>query len=303
MSGRRRGALALLLWGLVIVLAGSLVGAGDTAGQGLNHADLIIEFPDGHTERLCVEFAEDEISGDELLRRSGLSVVFSGFGGLGSGVCRIGDVGCSDPGDCFCQCRGGDCEYWAYYGLDEGEWRFQPVGPSARTLRDGDVDAWVWGSGSTPPGAIAEGQPCPEAVATQRPPPSATARPGEPETTPVRPAAATEPPSRNTPAGSARDGEPLRAGEPPGVVRPAVVNGEADSPARTPTTTAPERVSRLDSDVAAEDVLATPDAAPANAGEEQSDRSVPAGLIAFGALAAVLAATGGAVFMRRRTRG
>ncbi len=142
---------SLVLWGLVIALAGIVAGTGASSGQDLNHADLVIVFPDGRVETRCVLFEEEEISGAELLRRSGLSIVFSGTAGFGEGVCRIDDTGCSDPGSCYCQCSGGDCAYWAYFGLADDEWRYQNVGPSQRMIRNSDSDAWVWGAGGGPP--------------------------------------------------------------------------------------------------------------------------------------------------------
>ena len=155
-----RTTVSLALWGLLVLLVGAIIGVGATSGQEPNHASLVVVYPDGRVETMCVEFDEETISGAELLRRSGLSVVFSGSGGFGEGVCRIDDTGCSDPGNCFCQCSGGDCAYWSYFALnDDREWQFQQVGASQRTLRDGDVDAWVWGSGGAPPaGAEFSGQ-------------------------------------------------------------------------------------------------------------------------------------------------
>ena len=172
---------SLVLWGLVIALAGIVAGTGASSGQDLNHADVVIAFPDGRVEKRCVLFEEEEISGVELLRRSGFSTVFSNSGGFGEGVCRIDDTGCSDPGSCFCQCGGGDCAYWAYFGLAEDEWRFQNIGPSQRMIRDGDTDAWVWGAGGGPPPVAEVTAACEDREATTVPvannPPAPTAPP------------------------------------------------------------------------------------------------------------------------------
>ena len=131
--------------------------------QALHHAGLVVVLPD-RVESFCIEFADDTITGTELLEQSGLSIVFAGFGGLGGGVCRIEDVGCSDPGNCFCQCQGADCAYWSYFALEDGAWTYENVGPAQHRLRDGDVDGWVWGDGSTRPAGAG---PCP---ATPTPP-------------------------------------------------------------------------------------------------------------------------------------
>jgi hypothetical protein len=135
-----------------------------------NHAGLVVTFPD-HTETFSVEFSEQEIDGAELLRRSGLVVTFSGFGGLGAGVCAIEQVGCFNPGDCFCQCKSGTCKYWVYFRAENGNWVRSAVGASTRKLRDGDVDGWAWGSG-TPPAGIQTPSPCPTPTETAQSVPS-----------------------------------------------------------------------------------------------------------------------------------
>lgn len=102
-----RQRLALLAFAIAVALLASASGAGtanahdvstpaisvadaptcasasaDAAGQAVHHAGLVIVFDEQRTETRCVEFTEEEITGAELLRRSGLAVVSSGFGGL-----------------------------------------------------------------------------------------------------------------------------------------------------------------------------------------------------------------------------
>ncbi len=249
--------------------------------QALHHAGLVIVFPEGRTESFCIEFSEDEISGAELLQRSGLSVVFSSFGGLGAGVCRIDDTGCGDPGDCFCHCRGADCAYWAYFGLEGGEWQFQNIGPSQRHLRDGDADGWVWGSGRTLPGQLGANGSCPAAMAS----PTPTVRP-------------TYERSR------------VDAGEKPtpGPEDGRAAAGAGASPTGLPTMSGWSAVAALQT------VQATPQHEVRRVGaEDESPRAsehktttaegLPAGLIAFGAVAALLIASIGGLALRRRLRG
>ena len=293
MIGRGRPLLALLLWGLVIALGGALIGGGETVGQGLNHASLIIEFPDGRTETLCVEFSEEEISGEELLRRSGLSVVVSSFGGLGGAVCRIGDVGCSDPGNCFCQCQSADCESWIYYTLADGEWRWQPTGASTRMLRDGDADAWVWGARGDLASAEAAGDAgCASNVG---PSPPATAAAMQSDT--LRPSATVRTQEQNEPgptrqAGASAGLEPVDA---------ATAQAATAEATRAITTASGEAV-RADPET--EDGTGEADTGDQELElEEESGGGVPTGLIAFGAVVIGLAGVAGAVALRRRLRG
>lgn len=247
--------------------------AGGTAGgaQETHHAGLVIVFDEERVETLCIEFTEDEISGAELLRRSGLPVVLTGFGGLGAGVCRIDDVGCSDPTDCFCQCRGAECSYWAYHAFEDGEWDYLPVGASQRRLQDGDADAWVWGAGRDEPATT--GSVCPEVAAT----PTATPRP---------PSADASAPSA-TPAASSGEtvaGRPTAAPEPP-TPSPATVRASATSQVRR--------------DVVDDGPVVDRDVDAVDAGSD----GMPPGLIAFGAVAGVAVVALGGLVAWRRLRG
>ncbi len=301
---RRCGRLGVLvLWGLVILLVGAFVGTGETAGQELHHAGLVVTFPDGQTERRCVEFTEEEISGAELLRRSGLAVVFSDFGGLGTGVCRIGDTGCSDPGDCFCQCRGADCAYWSYFTLQDGEWRFQNVGASQRRVRDGDVDGWVWGSGRTPPEQVTFGELCPLAVATLPPPPPS---PTEAAAPPGGSPNAGSGVGTATPADSGSPVTPLGRPESTAPPAPSEGSGEPTSPASmaaaTPPATGEVRQAAGPGEIP-EDAGPTTDAEQAATAVDEPGGGPPAGLIAFGGVAGLLAAAIAGLALRRRLGG
>ncbi|HEX9696564.1 MAG TPA: hypothetical protein VGB64_09675 [Actinomycetota bacterium] len=116
------------------------------------HAGLIVETPGG-TRQFCIAFTAEEeatgFDGIDLLQRAGLPVVLGGTRDLAS-VCRIGDDGCDDPGDCFCQCRDAGaeaCRFWGYYTLSaDGAWTFAQESASLRRIRDGDVDGWRFGA-------------------------------------------------------------------------------------------------------------------------------------------------------------
>jgi hypothetical protein len=241
------------------------VSCASAAGQALHHAGLVIVFPEGRIETRCIEFAEDTISGIELLRRSGLPLVISGFGGLGGAVCRIDNVGCSDPSNCWCQCHGASCAYWTYYTMQGDAWRFQNIGPAQRQVRDGDADAWVWGSGHASPGAAAP--PCPTPVPTAAP----TSAPRL-----VAPDAATSTPSRphSTPTPS-RTPTPFATARPTDATPPLAVVAQETPPGAT-----------------------RPDATANGA----SGGGVPTGLIAFGIVAGILVAAGGGLAFWRRLR-
>ena len=140
--------------------------------QGPHRAGLVVQFPDGQVETLCVEFAEAEITGAHLLDRSGLTGIQDYSSGLGAKVCKIEETGCDYPGEnCWCQCQGSPCAYWNYWQWKDGRWVYSPVGASDRRLRDGDIDSWVWGDGQNPPPPVSLDEICQAAVET----PEATA--------------------------------------------------------------------------------------------------------------------------------
>lgn len=114
--------------------------------QDVNQAALVIHTAAGETISRCVSFSEPEISGLELLTRSGLAVETS-VGGLGAAVCQIAGTGCP-AADCFCQCRGPQCVYWSYWQQVDGAWRYGQWGASASRVSPGAVEGWVWGPGT-----------------------------------------------------------------------------------------------------------------------------------------------------------
>lgn len=195
--------------------------------QKLNHAGLVIQFPDGQLETVCVEFSADEISGVDLLSRSELPVTFDYSSGLGATVCKIGETGCNYPGEnCFCRCQGSPCIYWNYWMLKDGQWVYSPLGAGNRRLGDGDVDGWFWGDGQQSPPLLSLDEICqtetelftspletPTAQPTATPPPSPTAT-GPVSPLPL-PTATARPPAATTDTPAAKVFIPVTSGESP----------------------------------------------------------------------------------------
>ena len=129
--------------------------AGRTHAEGPNQAGLVVQFGDGRIETRCVTFEDNEISGADLLTRSGLNLIVDTSSGMGITVCQIEDEGCAFPAEpCFCRCTGGDeCAYWNYFYRDAGatSWAYSPLGAILRQVKPGSVEGWVWGDGHTPP--------------------------------------------------------------------------------------------------------------------------------------------------------
>lgn len=135
----------------VLVVCALLSQSGPVRAQETNRAGLVVVFGGDGVFTTCVEFSEEELTGYDLLERAGLRVVAENHI-LGKAICKIEDVGCDFPGEtCFCECLGTPCVYWSYWYWADGDWVYSGKGVSNRSVQNGDVDAWVWGSDETSP--------------------------------------------------------------------------------------------------------------------------------------------------------
>lgn len=151
-AGRRPGvprlSFGLALWLLALLALLPATSMGAQSDQ--HHAGVVVRYPDGQLTYAYVTFAEEEISGIELLRRTKLPLVTVGFGGLGEGVCSLSGKGCP-AAECrkrVCQGPRPDDPFWQYFRLDPPRgWTPFLRGASAATVVDGDVDGWSWTGG------------------------------------------------------------------------------------------------------------------------------------------------------------
>lgn len=136
---KRQGIFALAFALLLLMIASGIASASEAA--------LVVRHGDGSVTYAVVVFPEDEISSFELLTRSSISLTTVAFGGLGEAVCTLDGEGCG-LSDCrvrLCQTGDPDSPFWQFFRQDaSGTWIAQPLGASASTVRDGDVDGWSW---------------------------------------------------------------------------------------------------------------------------------------------------------------
>jgi hypothetical protein len=198
--GRARALIVLVV--LLLALGGSLL---STAARHPNGAGLVIRHGDSTLIYAYVQFDEDSINGLDLITRSGIDATLAPFGGLGGAVCSLNGEGCSSD-DCFCHSYASPAYYWNYYIHSGDGWSAYPVGPSSRTLTDGDVDGWSWtaaesGLPETNIDEIAQmngferSQPSPPATLEQMPPTATTTWTQVPQLTATSTAVATASPS------------------------------------------------------------------------------------------------------------
>ena len=139
----------LLLFSLTLLI--SFGGGVKASAQSTpaHRAALLVHYGEGRIETHCVRFAEDAITGEELLRRTQLTTRLE-YGSLGTSVCMIGTQGCTYPAEtCFCKCQtlGADCVFWNYLRQTSEGWRALPTGAATRNIVDGAVFGWSWNAG------------------------------------------------------------------------------------------------------------------------------------------------------------
>ena len=125
--------------------------------QASNRVGLIVDFGGERRITTCVSFTEPELREVEVLRRSGLEIACKAYPGIGEAVCRIEDVGCTYPAEpCWCQCTGSPCVFWSLWYWEESQegWVYQGMGASSRGMHDGEIIAFMWGSGDNAPPAL-----------------------------------------------------------------------------------------------------------------------------------------------------
>jgi hypothetical protein len=159
--------LVLRLLGTIVCLvgAGSL---GFAQAESTNRVALVVQYGDGSVDTRCIEFSEAQISGYDVLLRSGLALEVSVEGGMGAFICGIGEEGCPAT-DCMCDYPP---NYWSYWHLLNGEWVYSQMGAGGYMVSPGNVEGWNWGAGN-PPVVIPLEQIC-VPPATDTPTPTAT---------------------------------------------------------------------------------------------------------------------------------
>lgn len=149
---------------LLLALAAMLLPGTSLRAAVPGRAGLVVRLSDATVITRCVTFQEEQITGVDLLERSGLELEIATDPAFGAFVCKIDRAGCPAD-DCLCAYPP---DYWRYWLLVDGAWQFSPVGASSRVLRDGDVDGWSWGGAAagaaTPLPAITFADICPAAA-------------------------------------------------------------------------------------------------------------------------------------------
>jgi len=138
--GPRRG-LVICLLGTMAGLAGSAVTLLPapslcTAATYPHHVALVVELGDGEQVGRCVGFNSSRISGEEVLRASGLEYATQGYGALGQAVCQVDE----EPA-AYSSCLPSSGSYWALFtSRGGGAWQAADAGISSLEFADGDAE-------------------------------------------------------------------------------------------------------------------------------------------------------------------
>jgi hypothetical protein len=121
------------------------------AHAAIHHAALVIQHASGSVITRCVAFAEDQITGLQLVERSGVQYDAEGFGSMGSAMCQLDREPSTVPPGCF-----GSGPYWQYFHRRGGSWQTSTMGASSSGVHDGDMDGWHYAVGANQaPGIVA----------------------------------------------------------------------------------------------------------------------------------------------------
>jgi len=119
-----------------------LVGAaavvlGHPAHAAVHRVGLVIEHASGRLVTRCVTFMEDQISGFQLIQRSGISYQAQSYGSMGQAICQLAGEPSPVPANCL-----GTGPYWQYLHRAGPRWVPSQLGASGWILHDGDMDGW-----------------------------------------------------------------------------------------------------------------------------------------------------------------
>ncbi|HXM54364.1 MAG TPA: hypothetical protein VOB72_03170 [Candidatus Dormibacteraeota bacterium] len=118
-------------------------------GQAAHHAYVVVEHLSGKVVQGCVGFAGAQITGDDLMSKSGIKYNAQTFTGLGKAICQLD----GEPAT-FTECFPKDKPYWALVvSTAGGPWADAQSGYATTDLKDGDALGWQYRqpTGSPPP--------------------------------------------------------------------------------------------------------------------------------------------------------
>jgi hypothetical protein len=110
-------------------------------------AYVVVDHGGGRSSQRCVGFDGEQITGEDLMTRSGVQFQAQTFSGIGKAVCQLDN----EPAQ-FTECFPKDKPYWALYvSHDGGTWEQPQTGYTGVTLKNGDALGWEYESATASP--------------------------------------------------------------------------------------------------------------------------------------------------------
>lgn len=148
---RMRSVFRLILAAAIASAAGL---SAHSVHAAVHQAGLVIEHSSGRLIMQCVNFMQDQLSGFQLIQRSGVSYQAQSYGSMGEAICQLDGEPSPVPGNCL-----GTGPYWQYLHRVGTSWVQSQIGASGWMLHDGDMDGWRYTGGAAqtlPPVTLAQ---------------------------------------------------------------------------------------------------------------------------------------------------
>jgi hypothetical protein len=138
------------------------------AADGAHHVAVVVQHGSGATVVRCVAFAGASLSGEQVLKGSGIPYQTVSFGGIGLAVCQVDGEPAEFPPSCWTTTS----PFWTLFVARKGgSWTPSSLGISAQVFRDGDSEGLRFEAQTAPVAPTIYGN-CPTAT-----PPPVTPRP------------------------------------------------------------------------------------------------------------------------------
>lgn len=104
-----------------------------------HRAYVVVQHQSGRTLERCVGFDGEQISGEDLMKQSGIQHGTQTFAALGKAVCQVDN----EPAR-FTECFPKDKPNWLMFVTSGGEWTTPEVGFSQINLKDSEALGWKY---------------------------------------------------------------------------------------------------------------------------------------------------------------
>jgi hypothetical protein len=125
-----KSAFHLLTFIIIVCLGWWIIVPAQAEGE--SHVALVVQFDASNIVTKCVSFSGDQITGYDVLERSGLGLSAE-FGSMGAAICKIGNTVCPED-NCWGEVPP---TYWSYWHVVDNSVSYFQLGASFTLCRTG----------------------------------------------------------------------------------------------------------------------------------------------------------------------